>query len=338
MRRVAVLFTGGTISSVTDPAAGGHVPTLGASELIERVPGLDAIAGLDIVDVGRRPASHFRLGDLVSLAQRVDDALAAPDVVGAVVVQGTDTIEETSFALDLAVRSDRPVVVTGAMRAASEEGYDGPVNLRDAVTAAASPLLDGQGTVVLLDGALHPADDVVKTHASAYGTFQSPNLGPIGHVAAGKLSVARRRGPRRRVATASAAERVHLVTVVVGMDGALLDAAVASGADGIVVAATGTGNTTPQLLAAAERAMGEGIPVALTTRCVAGRATGAYAFPGGGAEWFRAGALPTGYLGGPKARVALALGLGAGLDRAGLAALLADPGERADGAAPTGDA
>jgi L-asparaginase len=122
--------------------------------------------------------------------------------------------------------------------------------------------------------------------------------------------------------------------VVVGMDGSLLDAAVAGGAEGIVVAATGSGNTTPELLAAAERAMGEGIPVALTTRCVAGRAAPTYAFPGGGATWFRAGALPTGYLGGPKARVAMALGLGAGLDHAGLAALLADPGDATEAPLP----
>jgi L-asparaginase len=92
-----------------------------------------------------------------------------------------------------------------------------------------------------------------------------------------------------------------------------------------VVEATGAGNTAATLLAAAEGALAAGVPVVLTTRCPAGAATGAYAFPGGGATWLRAGALLAGHLGGPKARVALALGLGAGLDRAGLAELLADP-------------
>ena len=109
------------------------------------------------------------------------------------------------------------------------------------------------------------------------------------------------------------------------MDGSLLDAAVAAGADGIVVAATGAGNTDPALLAAAERAIAAGLPVALATRCPSGRAGTAYAFPGGGATWVRAGALPVGHLCAVKARVALALGLGAGLARDGLAALLADP-------------
>jgi L-asparaginase len=109
------------------------------------------------------------------------------------------------------------------------------------------------------------------------------------------------------------------------MDGSLLDAAVAAGADGIVVAATGAGNTDPSLLAAAVRAMAGGVPVALASRCPSGRAGPAYAFPGGGAAWIRAGAIPVGHLCAVKTRVALALGLGAGLDRVGLAALLADP-------------
>jgi L-asparaginase len=109
------------------------------------------------------------------------------------------------------------------------------------------------------------------------------------------------------------------------MDGSLVDAAVAAGADGLVIAATGAGNTDPAILAAAVRAMKAGVTVAHTTRCPAGRASAAYAFPGGGAEWVRAGAIPVGHLCAIKTRVALALGLGAGLDRAGLAALLADP-------------
>src|SRR6185503_18595317 len=131
--------------------------------------------------------------------------------------------------------------------------------------------------------------------------------------------------PRRHVATGRAADPVYLVTATVAADGVLLDAAVAAGAAGIVVAATGTGNTDPSLLAAAERAMAAGIPVALASRCPGGRATAAYAFPGAGATWLRAGALPVGTLCALKVRVALALGLGAGLDRDSLIALLADP-------------
>jgi L-asparaginase len=117
---------------------------------------------------------------------------------------------------------------------------------------------------------------------------------------------------------------VALLTATVGIDGRLLDAA-STWARGIVVAATGAGNTTASLLEAGTRAMEQGIEVVLTTRCPAGAASATYAFRGGGATWVRAGAILAGHLSGPKCRVALGLGLGGGMDHAELAALLADP-------------
>jgi L-asparaginase len=211
------------------------------------------------------------------------------------------------------------------MRASDVPGFDGPANLRDAVRVAAAAQMREMGVVVCLAGSIEPADDVIKMHASALDTFASPNGGSLGRVDAAGLTVLRPRPPRRHVVTTRAAERVHLITATVAMDASLLDAAVAAGADGVVVAATGAGNTDPALLAAAVRAMDSGIPVALATRCPAGRAGTGYAFPGGGANWIRAGALPVGHLCAIKARVALALGIGAGLDHDGLTALLADP-------------
>jgi L-asparaginase len=179
--------------------------------------------------------------------------------------------------------------------------------------------------VVVLSGSIDPADDVTKTHTSSFETFQSLNFGRLGRVEGEMVALSRRRVARRQIATDRAAERVHLITAHVAMDGTLVDAAVAAGADGLVVQATGAGNTSPSLLDAACRAMAGGIPVALTTRSPSGEATAAYAFPGGGATWVKAGAVLTGHLGGPKARIALALGIGAGLERDALAALLADP-------------
>lgn len=325
MARVAVVFTGGTISTAYDPVAGGNVPTLDGAAILARTPRLDAIADVVAIDRGRTPASHFTFPALLEMAVVLREALADPAIDGAVVVQGTDTIEETSFCWDLLLDGPKPVVVTGAMRASDAPGFDGPANLRDAVRVAAAPAVRGSGVVVCLSGTIEPADDVIKTHASALDTFRSPNGGSLGRVHADSVTVFRARAGRRHVTATRAAERVHLITATVAMDGSLLDAAVGAGADGIVVAATGAGNTDPALLAAAERAMAAGIPVALASRCPAGRAGAAYAFPGGGAMWVRAGALPVGHLCAVKARVALALGLGAGLDRDGLARLVADP-------------
>jgi L-asparaginase len=322
---VAVVFTGGTISMHFDRAAGGNIPALDGAAILARTPGLERIAEVRAVDHGLTPASHFTFETLIGIASLLRETLADPAVDGAVVVQGTDTIEETAFAWDLLLDGPRPVVVTGAMRASHDPAYDGPANLRHAVTLAASADMRDQGVVVSLAGTVEPADDVVKLHASALDTFRSPNGGSLGSVGEDGVVVRRRRGPRRHLVTRRAADRVHLVTAAVGMDGGLLDAAVAAGADGIVVAGAGAGNTTASLLAAAERAIRAGIPVVLATRCVGGAASADYAFPGGGATWVRAGAILAGTLCATKVRVALALGLGAGLDQAGLQALLADP-------------
>jgi L-asparaginase len=324
MTSVAVVFTGGTISMRHDPLAGGNVPALTGTDLLATVPGLEAIATVVALDHGLTPASHFSFGGLFELWAIVRTALAADDIVGAVVVQGTDTIEETAFFFDLLHTGPKPIVVTGAMRAASDPDYEGPANLRDAVRCAAAAELVGAGVVVVLAGSIEPADDVTKTHTSAFDTFRSLNSGSLGRIEGDEVRLVRKRGPRRQVVATAASERVRLVVATVAADGVEIDALRAAGADGFVVAATGSGNTSPLLLAAAERAMGEGLPVVLTTRCPAGEATAGYAFPGGGATWLRAGALFCGHLGGPKARVALALGLGAGLDRDGVAAMLAD--------------
>jgi L-asparaginase len=327
MPRVAVVFTGGTISMGFDPVAGGNVPSLDAAAILARTPGLDAIAKIVPIDRGLKPASHFTFEDVLEIGAVVGSSLDDPSIDGVVVVQGTDTIEETAFAWDLVLRSSKPVVVTGAMRAPHEEGYDGPANLRGAVAVAASPVARDLGVVVSLAGTLEAADDVTKMHTTSFTTFQSPNMGSLGRVAEdGVVTLGRARGPRRRLAPVpSDGGRVELIQAGIGSDGALLEAAVSAGADGLVVAATGAGNTDARLLAPAERAIRAGIPIVLASRCPAGAVSTAYAFPGGGATWIRAGAIRAGTLCAIKARVALALGLGAGLDAQGLATLLADP-------------
>jgi L-asparaginase len=320
-----MLFTGGTISMVVDAAAGGKVPTLDGAAILARAPGIEGIADLVVVDLGRTPASHFTFAKLFEIAGEIRRWQADPAIDGVVVVQGTDVIEETAFLWDLVLDGEAPVIVTGAMRAASDPNDDGPENLRNAVRCAASPLLRGAGVLVVLDGTINPADAVTKTHSAALDTFQCLDTGPLGLVQDGQVSLERARGPRRHVTTAQAADGVVLLTAHVAMDGSLVDAAAALRPPAIVVEATGAGNTAGSVVDAAACAMGQGIVVALATRCPAGAASDAYAFSGGGATWVRAGALLTGHLSGPKARIALAAGLGAGMAHAALADLLADP-------------
>jgi L-asparaginase len=332
LKRIAVVFTGGTISMLVDPEAGGAVPALDGAAILARTPGLDRIANLVPVDHGRKPASHWTFLDLAEIAGRIRDLAADAEIDGVVLVQGTDTIEESSFFFDLVIGSPKPIVVTGAMRDASKPDYDGPDNLRDAVAAASSEELAGAGVVVVLAGTIEPADDVTKTHTSALDSFRSLNVGRLGRIEAGRVVIGHDRGPRRPVVVvARAAEPIHIVTATVAMDPSILDAAIALGSVGIVVAATGGGNTSPGLLAAAERSIGAGIPIVLASRSPSGPAGIGYAFPGGGATWARAGAMLAGTLTAPKARIALAVGLGAGLGGPDLAEFLAGPASAGSG-------
>ncbi len=326
--RALVVFTGGTISMTVDPAAGGATPALGGEALIATVgAGTGGLPAPRVVDMGRTPASHFSFDDLLRIARTAADGLAAdPGLAGAVVVQGTDTMDEAAFTYDLVWQDARPLVVTGAMRTSDAPGADGPANLRDALAVAGSVAFAGAGCVIVLGGQVHAADAVVKMHTSAVDAFASPDTGPLGRVEGGRAHLLRHRIARRTVPAAlGPVPPVGLAVAAIGLDGSAIDAFVAAGARGIVVEATGAGNTHPSLLAAAERAMAAGVVVVLASRVPGGRVTTGYAFPGGGATWARAGAILAGRLTGPKARAALSLGLAAGLDHVGLAGLLDDP-------------
>src|SRR3954468_18632873 len=196
MRRVAVLFTGGTISMVANAAAGGRIPTLDGAAILARAPGIESIADLEVVDLGRTPASHFTFPKLFEIASEIRRWQADPAIDGLVVVQGTDVIEETAFLWDLVLDRPEPVIVVGAMRAASDPNDDGPANLRDAVQCAVAPELRGQGVLVVLDATINAADDVTKTHARALDTFQCLDTGPIGRILDGRVVVERPRDTR----------------------------------------------------------------------------------------------------------------------------------------------
>ena len=325
--RIAVVFTGGTISMLPDPVTGAAVPALDGAAILERVPGLEEIAELEPIDWGLVPASHLRFSQILEVASVIADAAERDDIDGVIVVQGTDVLEETAYAWDLLHAIDTPVVVVGAMRNAGDPDYEGPRNITDAVRVASDPQMQGQGVTVVMDGRILPADDVTKTNSQAIDTFQALNAGPLGHVRDAEIVLERDRCDRHMLIEwpEAAAEPVALLTAVVSTDGSLLRAAVGQGSRAVVVEATGAGNTDPDLLAAAVEAMEASVPVALTTRCASGAVGPLYGFPGGGRSWQEAGAIMAGTLSGPKARIALALGLGAGLDRAGLGTLLGEP-------------
>lgn len=318
-----MVFTGGTIAMSHDPDLGGSFPGLGADALLATAPGIAAVADLEPIEWGLVPASHLTFAQVLDIGRLLAEQLARPEIDGAVVVQGTDVIEETAFAWDLLPLPAKPVVVVGAMRSASDPDYDGPDNLRGAVAAAADERLADLGVVVAMAGEIHGADTVRKTHTHSFTTFQSPNGGRLGTVGrGGVVRLERGRTPARLPRIPErAALPVHILTFALQPDPRLLAAYTVPAPAALVVAAAGGGNTPPELLELARGLMASRVPVALTTRCPSGSVRPGYAFDGGSSQWWDAGALFTGTLDGLKSRVLLALGLGAGMSGDELTAL-----------------
>ena len=320
MPRIRILSTGGTIASTAaDGETPGKTPTLSGDDLLETVPELDEYAEIEVADVCRVSGFQVTLDHLAAIVDAVEEA-AADDVDGVVVTHGTDTMEETAYALDLVCEAvaDRPVVCTGAQRPADRLGTDGPANLLAAVRAAADDRArDGGGAYLAFDDELHAARGVTKAHTSALGTFESPGAGPVGEFSPDGLRLFRE--PRRYATPIPDGHpdpeiQVELVTNALGVDGRRIERAVDDGVDGLVVAGTGLGNTTAELGASIDSAIIEGLPVVVASRCHAGTTAGLYGGPGGGATLLEAGAIPGGDRQPWKARIELLLALSAGLD------------------------
>ncbi|MFB9267012.1 asparaginase [Bradyrhizobium erythrophlei] len=311
--RILLISTGGTIT-MTRRAGSGIAPTLTAEDLVSANPELAAIADLDVVTFSTKPGASLTLPDLIKIAVLIDRHLATGHA-GAVVVQGTDTIEESAFVLDLLVQSDRPVVVTGAMRGAGAPGADGPANLLAAVTTAASGAMAGLGTMVVLNDEIHAARYVTKGDTSRPDAFVSPATGLLGRIAEGevlRLFGVERMRPLQRPVDASDVP-VALMRIGIGDDGRMLGALAGLGYRGAVIEAMGAGHV-PDILAPLIESLADRMPVILASRTGAGPVfTRTYGFAGSEIDLIRRGAIPGGFLNGVKARLLLQLLLALGL-------------------------
>ncbi|HEV8222253.1 MAG TPA: asparaginase [Streptosporangiaceae bacterium] len=331
--RIAVFTLGGTIAMMTEPGSPGAVPVLGASRLLGSVPGLAGLPASPVLhDFRQLPSSALSIEDVLDLSGAIAAELEA-GCAGAVVVQGTDTIEETSFLLDLLHRGDQPVVVTGAMRTQDAAGADGPANMLAAIQAAASPELAGLGVLVVFADEIHAARHVRKAHATSIGAFVSPSAGPVGHVIEGRVRLLAR--PVRPVvdlpagtgAGGAAPVRVGLVTMALGDDGAMLRAAADAGVlDGLVVAGFGAGHVPPGV-AGILYELASRMPVVIASRTGAGTVLeGTYGWVGSEIDLTSRDVISAGFLDPPKARLLLHLLVSRGATRADIVAAFAAAG------------
>ena len=275
---IVILATGGTIAGAaatgTQSAYTSGAVTIDA--MLAAVPGIKEFANVKGEQISNVGSQDMTLDIMLSLAKRINVLLAQNDVDGIVVTHGTDTLEETAFFLNLVVKSDKPVVMVGSMRPSTAISADGPLNLFNAVGVAVDPRAKGRGVLVVMNDWIHGAHSLTKTSTTAIQTFMSPLRGLVGVSSYGKNDFYST--PTWKNTTASEFDiasvtkfpRVDILYACADMSPDLIDAAVANGAKGIVIAGVGNGNMNQASLGAVARAAKKGIVVVRSSRVATG--------------------------------------------------------------------
>jgi L-asparaginase len=283
LSRVALIITGGTIDSVGKDRLdlAWYIEAnqrLESGELLARLPELGGIARVEEFPFRRLPSHALVAKDWLDLLRTIHRIFDEDRAEGVVITHGTNTIEETAYFLHLTLKSDRPVVLVGAMRPSSAISADGYLNLLNAVRVAAHPTSRGRGVLLVMNDTIYSARDVTKTATYRVHAFQGRDLGPLGFADADGKVVYFHRAEKKHtlqsefdVRRLEALPRVDVVVSYVGADGAMVDAAVAAGARGIVSAGTGAGRPTPAEDEAFDRAAKKGVVVCIASRVGAGR-------------------------------------------------------------------
>ncbi len=310
--KVAVFSLGGTISSV-DSGGKGVEPTLTGEALVADVPQIAEVAEVSAVSFRQAASGELTVRDLRELSSEIERSVDE-GASGAVVTQGTDTIEETAFVLDLLADRNAPLVVTGAMRNPTLPSADGPANLLAAIQVAASETARSLGTMVVFNDEIHAGRFVRKTHTSNPATFRSDPVGPIGWISEGITRIVLHPQGARKIALPEDTQdrSVALLTIALGDDGRLLPAIEQEGYAGLVIEALGGGHV-PSVMVKALEDLAAKMPVILASRTGSGevlRAT--YGFSGSETDLIERGLIPAGPLDGLKARLLLTLLLQSG--------------------------
>ena len=306
---VAIVTTGGTISSKYDTRGGADVPAASAEELIASVPELAGASEVRVFEHSNVTSDVMETATAFALRDRLRGILADEETAGAVVTHGTATMEETAYLLDLTLGDDKPVVITGAMRNSVARDADGPRNIFYAAKIAVELEARGRGVMVALDGEIFAARDVIKVHSQRPHAFASRDGGPIGVVS--DEGVFFHYLPERRLHfdVDSLRENVQFLTVTQGVNDLLVRACIRAGVDGIVVEGVGAGNVNVPFYRALCDALEAGIPVVVGVRIFAGAPHRAKAHAGSFLSLLECGAISAGYLSGVKARTLLMVAL-----------------------------
>lgn len=275
---IIILATGGTIAgaAATGTQSSYTSGAVGIDTMLKAVPGIEKLANIKGEQISNVGSQDMSFEIMLKLAKRINQLLSTPEVDGIVITHGTDTMEETAYFLNLAVKSDKPVVMVGSMRPSTALSADGPLNLYDAVAVAGDPKAKGRGVLVVMNDHIHAAHSLTKTSTTAIQTFMSPLRGLVGVSAYGKNDWYNDPPWKHTtqsefdVSNVATVPRVDIIFADADMSPDLIDASVNAGAKGIVIAGVGNGNMNKAAVEAAARAVKKSVVVVRSSRVATG--------------------------------------------------------------------
>ena len=308
--KIVVISTGGTIAMKLDEKTKEAVPALTGKDLIEAVPQIKDLADIEVVEFSNIDSSYMTPDHWIKLAKLVNKTLQRDDVTGVVITHGTDTMEETSYFLDLTVDSRKPVVLTGAQRTATDKDSDGPRNILNATRIILSKAPFDRGVMICMNNYINAARPVRKTNTNNVQTFESGEYGYLGYVDDDRVIYYNKPLRRFKLPLPNKLAKVDVLTMFTGSDGKYIRYAADNGIDGLVVVAFGRGNVNKEVYEAMEYAIKKGVYVVIATRVYYGSVKPVYGVLGGGGSLEKLGAIFADDLTPAKARILLMLALG----------------------------
>ena len=301
-KKILIITTGGTIA-MKHNSPFGVIPNDEFTKHLRTFPQLEEIAIIDVYEFSNIPSPFIDPNIMLELAKIIDKKIK--DYDGVVVTHGTDTLEETAYMLDLILKTNKPVIITAAMRSSSELGLDGPRNIVGAVRVAGADRSSNRGVLVVMNDEIDSARDVVKTDSSKTDAFISPSLGLLGVIDPDKILFYRKSEEHEKVITDSIEPNIDLIKCCSGMDGRFIESSIQNGAKAIVIEAFGRGNVPKTIIPSLEKALANDILIILVSRTYTGRVLAEYGYEGGGLYLQQKGVLLGGDLKGPKMRIKL---------------------------------
>ncbi|MDT8336246.1 MAG: asparaginase [Candidatus Izemoplasmatales bacterium] len=310
MRKIYMIFTGGTISMKIDDVSHTVKPALSAKEIMQSLLHSELYHELEVIEFSEIPSPSMSPEMMLEISKLIKRLIKFEDPIGFVVVHGTDTLEETAFFLDTAIDTEIPIVVTGSMKSSSELGFDGINNLVSSILVAKSTKSHDRGVLVVMNDQINAASEVTKSNTLSLDTFKSLDYGPLGVVDNKEVLFHRSVTLQRNKLDIDDIEsNVHLIKAFAGSDSLLINFLIDQKVKGIVIEALGRGNLPPKMISGIERAIQTNIPIIICSRCPSGRTLDSYGYVGGGKFLTDLGCIMATSLNGQKARILLMLAL-----------------------------